>query len=272
MNASEPRAQNAESERAAALGTSLAGTARSVARATAMAAITAGMLQGVELHMRLAKTQPPDAPWNLWLEQWTRALLEIFGVSPLLANAPPAAAQRARLVVANHRSPLDILLLLRFFGGSVLSRSDLATWPVLGAAARKADTIFVDRASASSGVAAIRGIRERLAKGRTVILFPEGTTHVGDDVRPFLQGAFAATRGLDVDIVPVGLAYDPGAEFVDETFLQHMQRVAARPETRVGMAFGTPLLSNQPRAVLAAAAEDEVKRLVTVAREHWRRS
>ena len=105
-------------------------------------------------------------------------------------TAPPQG--RGHLVVANHRSTADILVLLRAFGGHMVSRADLARWPLVGVAARAVGTVFVDRANAASGANAVRAIRDRLAEGHTVIVFPEGTTFPDDEVRPFHAGAFVA--------------------------------------------------------------------------------
>jgi len=91
------------------------------------------------------------------------------------AGSQPSAAG-PRLVVANHRPPLDIPLLLRQFGGVVLSRADLATWPVLVPAALSAETILVDHADTTTGVVAARTFREQLSRGRTVIVF-SGRNH-----------------------------------------------------------------------------------------------
>ncbi len=231
-----------------------------------MGAVTLGMLAGVTLHQSI--TPPPEQRelFQTWMKQWAAALLQVFGVEATLATAPPPPAHGGRLVMANHRSPLDILLLLQHFGGVVLSRGDLARWPVLGLAARRAETIFVDRDSAMSGVMAVRAIRERLRQGRTVVVFPEGTTHRGDNVHPFQEGAFVAARGLAVEVVPVGIAYQPGAEFVDETFLQHMTRMAARPTTQVACAIGRPRALAGNRKQQAAALTTEVQALVHDAR------
>jgi len=231
-----------------------------------MASLTAGMLQGVLLHQRLSAEPERYEVWQRWMRTWCQGLLRVFGVDDVQLGALPPPARGARLVVANHRSPLDILLLLQHFGGHVLSRADLAGWPILGAAARNANTIFVDRDDPKSGVQAIRDIRNRLREGRTVIVFPEGTTFRGDEVRPFVGGAFAALRGIDVELVPVGIAYDEGAEFWDETFVQHMQRVLARPKTRVRLCIGEPRTNTGTRQSLALTLQTEVQGLVTQAR------
>jgi 1-acyl-sn-glycerol-3-phosphate acyltransferase len=231
-----------------------------------MGVFTLGMLGAEALHQRVLRPEQPQQVFQNWMQGWAEGLLRIFGVAWSLHGNLPPPARGARLVVANHRSPIDILLLLRQFGGVVLSRADLAQWPVLGLAARRAETIFVDRSDTVSGVLAVRALRARLENARTVIVFPEGTTLAGDDVRPFQEGAFAAARGLAVEIVPVGIAYQAGSEYLDETFMQHVSRVARRPITNVVCAVGAarPMLGT--RKQLAEALRNEVQQLVYEAR------
>jgi lyso-ornithine lipid O-acyltransferase len=243
--------------------------ARAAARVAAMASLTLGMMAGVRVRQRFVSEEERYATYQRWMKRWAHGLLQIFGVHTQVLDPPPPAAG-ARLVVANHRSPLDILLVLRQFGGVVLSRSDLANWPVLGVAARSAETIFVDRKDIRSGVVAARTIRDRLSRGRTVTVFPEGTTHAGDEVHPFFEGAFAAARGLQVELVPVGIAYQAGSEFVEPTFGEHLARVAGRRETRVVCAIGRARPMQGTRKEISESLRAEIQELVQRARANVR--
>jgi 1-acyl-sn-glycerol-3-phosphate acyltransferase len=193
----------------------------------------------------------------------------MFGVRVLARGAPPTR-RRGHLVVANHRSTADILVLLRAFGGHMVSRSDLAGWPLVGIAARAVGTVFVDRSDAASGASAVRAIRSRLAAGSTVIVFPEGTTFPDDEVRTFHAGAFVAALRSGADIVPVGLAYGTGsgAAFVNESFPAHLARMAAARPSDVVMCIGEPLAipENARAAHLRDQAHAAVQRLVHEAR------
>jgi lyso-ornithine lipid O-acyltransferase len=244
----------------------LAGPVRSGVRAVAMAAWTAGVTQTALLRLRLCSEHERGVVAQRWVQRWAGGLLELFGVEQHWCSRRPAPPERARLVVANHRSPIDIILMLQHFRGSVLARHDLADWPVMGRAAREGGTIFVDRADPRSGVKAIREIRRRLQAGQTVIVFPEGTTHAGDDVWPFLGGAFAAVNGLDAEVLPIGIAYDPGAEFVDASFLAHIKRAAQRPRTRVALCAGEARPAGHDRGALADEMRRAVQELVHAAR------
>jgi 1-acyl-sn-glycerol-3-phosphate acyltransferase len=244
------------------------GLCRSATRALTLGAFTLSMTQLYLAH-RLAQSPVKRDAWRVrWVRAWAAGLLRTFGVARHIGGEPILEASGARLVVANHRSPLDIILMLELFGGTVLSRADLRGWPILGSAAECGGTIFVDRDDGRSGVRAIREMRRRLQAGQTVIVFPEGTTHRGDEVRPLLGGAFSAARGLDAEILPVGIAYEPGSEFVDESFTEHVARVAQRSQTRVGVCIGTPSRggAHRDRVEMAVAVQRDLQALVAHAR------
>ena len=151
----------------------------------------------------------------------------------------------------------------------MVSRADLASWPLLGAAARSVGTLFVDRSDAASGATAVRTIRTRLVAGDTVIVFPEGTTFPDDEVRPFHAGAFVAAARSDAEVIPVGIAYErgSGAAFVNESFPAHLARMAAASPSRVALCIGEPIAAARTRASdLRDAVHSEVQRLVHEAR------
>jgi 1-acyl-sn-glycerol-3-phosphate acyltransferase len=181
-----------------------------------------------------------------WSGGWSQALLGLFHIEVVVDGEPgiPGVGRgRGRVIVSNHRSIIDIAILLSLFGGALVSRGDLEGWPIIGPAARSAGTIFVDRGSKKSGARAIDAMVERLRAHDTICLFPEGTTYVDDEVRPFKPGACVAATRADVPVIPVALAYplDSGAAFGGETFAAHLARLAATRRTRVRVSIGSPL-------------------------------
>lgn len=246
--------------------------ARGAVRLIGLGAKTLGWLSAAALHEAFLPAERRGPVFQAYMKRWGHSLVHSTGGRVFLTPdsvVPPHTG--ARLVVANHRSPFDIGILLSIFGGHALSRADLAGWPVLGMAAQRAGTIFVDRSKAESGAAAIRAIRKKLHAGASVLVFPEGGTFRGDEVHPFKPGAFSAARNLDVSILPVGLAYDPGVEWVDETFVAHVLRVAERPVTHCVVAVGAPLPLQRRSEDTASALQAAVQRLVHAAREDWTR-
>ncbi len=247
-------------------------TLRAGARGAGLVGWTAAMLGAAEVHKRADRALTGGACqeqiFDAYMRRWTAGGLRLVNVDLRLISGPPAPAPagRGRLVVSNHRSAVDIPILLTHFGGSVLSHIGVQSWPLLGTAARRAQTIFVDRESRHSGAQAIREIRAQLRRGRCVSVFPEGTTFVGDEVRPFNAGAFAAARGLDIEVVPVGLAYPPGCEFDEPTFLDHAKSVAGRPRTPVAVVIGAARSLQGRSTAMAAELQAEVQALVARAR------
>ncbi len=247
----------------------LARTLRRVLRTTGFVGVTLSMLPLYVARDTMSLEANKRALRDRWTGRWSRALLEIFGVERTVAKGGVTRSTGGRLVVANHRSTIDVALLLETFGGHVMSRSDLSKWPVVGVAARRTGTIFVDRSSRTSGARALREVAAVLEKGGTVSVFPEGTTFPDDDVRPFHRAVFTAAARGRAEIVPVGIAYEKGsaAIFFDETFLTHLERMAGAPHTRVAIAIGDPITTagEKPEA-LAAKAHASVQKLVAIAR------
>jgi 1-acyl-sn-glycerol-3-phosphate acyltransferase len=238
-------------------------------RIAGFGALTSTMLSAFLVRRSVVPTADRDLLRERWLGVWCAAMLRMFGVRVIVRGDLPARG-RGHLVVANHRSTADILLLLRTFGGRMVSRADLARWPLIGFGARVVGTVFVERADAASGATAVRAMRSRLAEGSPVIVFPEGTTFPDDDVRPFRSGGFVAALHAHADVVPVGIAYasGSGAAFVGESFPAHLARVAAARPSRVVACIGpvlTPADGERP-ASLRDRAHAEVQRLVREAR------
>jgi len=247
--------------------------ARQTYRASAFVAATAGMLPLYLSHHRRVPETDRDLVRDLWVRRWASALLRLFSIEVVVRGSvlpPTRNGERGRLIVTNHRSAIDIGVILATFGGRMVSRADISTWPVVGAAARAAGTVFVDRASAKSGAATIRAIQSHLERGQTITIFPEGTTFAGDEVRPFHAGAFVAAARAGASVLPVGLAYPAGsgAAFLNESFLAHLGRMAQSDATRMGLAVGEPIVARKGMraAELSERAHAEVSRLVREAR------
>jgi 1-acyl-sn-glycerol-3-phosphate acyltransferase len=245
---------------------------RRAGRIAGFVGLTSAMLPAYLLRDALVRPRERDQVRDRWVGAWTGTLLRLFSIDvDLGGRVSDLKAPGGRLVVANHRSAIDVAILLRIFGGHMVSRADLSTWPLLGASARSVGTIFVDRTSTASGAGAIREMRRLLSEGQRVILFPEGTTFEGDVVRPFQGGAFIAALRTQAAIVPVGIAYpkDSGAAFVGETFTRHLSRMSGADPTRVSVRVGAPIpvQAGVHAAELATRSRAEVQRLVDDARK-----
>lgn len=173
---------------------------------------------------------------------WAIVARFVLGVEMHIVRGtlPPRHGTRARLIVSNHRTPIDIVSLMWLFEGHFLANHKTRTAPVVGIAAIRMGTIFVDRDDRRSGANAIRAMRRALEDKQSILIFPEGTTYDGDEVRPFKGGAFLAAKGVDSDFVPIGLAYPQGTEYIGESLGSHAKRFLSRKRNHVWIAIGDP--------------------------------
>lgn len=219
-------------------------------RAAGIAAYIMGTLARHEAIVRTREVADEERMIADTMLRFGRHMSRLFGIQVLTKGVPSegyvpghGASGLGRVFVSNHRSGLDILVTMAHLEGKHVSRADLATWPAIGTIARRAGILFVDRESKRSAAAVVHKMIEVVSAGRGVIIFPEGTTYSGDEVRPFKPGAFAVARRTGCEIVPVGVAYaGPGATFDEESFVEHMRRVAGAPITKVALVAGEPLL------------------------------
>jgi 1-acyl-sn-glycerol-3-phosphate acyltransferase len=114
---------------------------------------------------------------------------------------------RPVVYMANHLSYLDIIVLGAKLDASFVAKSDVADWPVFGFLSKLQQTIFISRKPQGLKKAQV-DILEELAKGKNLILFPEGTSTRGDGVKPFKSSLFTVFMDEQKPlIVPVGISF-----------------------------------------------------------------
>jgi 1-acyl-sn-glycerol-3-phosphate acyltransferase len=161
------------------------------------------------------------------------------------------------LLVANHQSYLDPVVIGSMVPCVPISKASVAGWPVIGGLARDLGVLFVVRGDPRSGSQALRGAAEAFGEGVAVLNFPEGTTTTGERVLPFQPGLFGLALRAGVPVVPVALSYgSPRAAWVgDDTFLPHYLHLAAEPALEVRIRFGTAIAPPCDRSATALARE-----------------
>ena len=110
---------------------------------------------------------------------WARAMLRALGVEVRLEGESPRAGT---LVVANHLSYLDILVLAAHVPGRFVAKSEIAGWPGLGQLARSVGTIWVVQRKRMDVLRVDGEMARTLAAGVSVLLFPEGHSTGGVSV------------------------------------------------------------------------------------------
>jgi 1-acyl-sn-glycerol-3-phosphate acyltransferase len=113
---------------------------------------------------------------------------------------------RAFVVVANHQSILDILMLSRIPREMKwVAKEELFRIPWAGWMLRLAGDIPIRRGDAESGGEALAKARDYLAHGMSVIIFPEGTRSAKGTLLPFKSGAFRLALDAQVPVLPIAV-------------------------------------------------------------------
>lgn len=159
-----------------------------------------------KLGVGVAKTYP---------HTYHRFLCHLFGIRVHVVGKPIDLS--GALIVANHTSYFDIVVLSAAAKVSFVAKQEVKSWPLFGLMASLQGSIFVNREKRSATAEASNLIRDRLKQGDTLVLFPEGTTADGNHILPFksaLMGAVEAQTGTAADgtpqyapVQPVSIAY-----------------------------------------------------------------
>ena len=207
-----------------------------------------------------------ENPRSRWLvQQFSWVFCRLLGLRQLPQGRIP---DQPGLVVANHLSWVDILLLLAWLPVQFVSKAEVRRWPVIGLLAQRAGTLFLVRGDGASAEQTRRHMTDSLAQGRWVAVFPEGRTHNDGRVHRFhgrlLQSALDAAR----PVWPVALRFERGGQVCtepafrpEESTLVNYLRLLLQPSTRVILGF-SPAISPEgmDRRNLAALAQAQVAR------------
>lgn len=204
-----------------------------------------------------------------WLQWCARRTLRIFSVRVRFVGAPP----RAGLLVSNHLSYLDILVLVSLTPAVFVSKSEVKNWPVFGWFARLAGTLFVDRARRGDVTRMNSEIALALANGNVVVVFPEGTSWNGAVVLPFKSSLLEPMVGAKYPLGAAGLRYTISGGVVAEdvcywgemTFFPHLLKLMTKHQVQAWVAFAAVSEPAPDRKALALQLQAEVTRLVSAA-------
>ncbi|UOY08773.1 1-acyl-sn-glycerol-3-phosphate acyltransferase [Muricauda sp. SCSIO 64092] len=142
-----------------------------------------------------------------WLARniWAKTILFGMGCPPKIQWDQELIREKGYMLVANHSSMLDIMLMLYVSKNPFVfvGKQELAKIPVFGFFYRRA-CILVDRSDPKSRSAVYRRAKRRLEKGLSICIFPEGgipEEHIVLD--KFKDGAFRMAIIYNIPIVPM---------------------------------------------------------------------
>ena len=207
-----------------------------------------------------------------------RLVCRILGVRVEVSGTAPR--EGPMLIVSNHVSWLDIVVLSAVAPVSFVAKREVNGWPFFGSLARLQRTIFVDRDRRHATGPSRDELRERLKAGDILVLFPEGTSSDGREVLPFKSSFFGAAEVEGVLVQPVSIAYrghrnmpmtrrlmPSYAWYGDMDLAPHLLEALSTGPVEVAVVYHAPLSlgGELNRKALSRHAEEEVRRGVSLA-------
>ena len=199
--------------------------------------------------IRTQFAQLTQAEREVRVQLWAREFLRIWRIGLEVRGQPPA--QGPLLLVANHISWLDILVLHAAGFCRFVSKSEVRRWPVIGLMASGAGTLYIERASRRDALRVVHHTRDALLRGEVVAVFPEGTTSDGRTLLPFHANLIQAAISAHAPVQPVALEFidaqsgQPSMAPIyidDQTLVGSVWRTLTTPGTRAVVSYGTPQL------------------------------
>jgi 1-acyl-sn-glycerol-3-phosphate acyltransferase len=199
------------------------------------------------------------------VRRFFRGALKLAGVRLSIAGEPVSTP---RLLLANHQSWLDILVLGSAAGSAFVAHDALRDQPLMRWLCDLNRTLYVARHERGTVGRQVSQLADALARGETLALFPEGGTGDGVVLQPLKSSLLAAIEltPAGTAVQPVWIDYGPEASviawFGEETGITNFVRVLARARAlRVVVHFLAPIAGAEraSRKTIAAAARQRIE-------------
>lgn len=181
------------------------------------------------------------------VQAWSVALLARLGIALQVRGQPPLGGPV--LLVANHFSWLDIVVMHAARPCRFVSRADVQTWPLIGTLATAAGTLYIQRSVRRDALRVVQQMTEALQQRAVLAVFPEGTTGDGHTLLPFHANLLQAALAANAPVQPVGLRYADAATGTasaapgyvgDDSLLGSLWRTVRAPPLVAVVRYGTP--------------------------------
>jgi len=197
-------------------------------------------------------------PLFFWLARnlWATPILYGMGCPPKVEWEERMERQKSYMLVANHTSMLDIMLMLYISRNPFVfvGKKELVKIPLFGFFYKRV-CILVDREDTKSRTGVYRRAQKRLNQGLSICIFPEGGVPDDESVvlDTFKDGAFKMAVAHDIPVVPITF-FDNKKRFPFSFFSGHPGRIRAK----VHHFFETGLLQEEDKARL----RDDVRNVI----------
>lgn len=145
---------------------------------------------------------------NLLMKIWTNAMLLLYGVRVNVTGRENITSSEGKVYVSNHASYLDIFVLLAKVPVNlrILYKREMNKIPLLGWAMMAAEFVPIDRENVRSAMRSLEKASQKMEKGISYVVFPEGTRSPDGEVKEFKRGMFLLAEKAEKDIIPISIS------------------------------------------------------------------
>jgi 1-acyl-sn-glycerol-3-phosphate acyltransferase len=200
---------------------------------------------------------------------WCKLAIILLGIRLHVTGS--LEQSRTVLYVANHRSLVDPLVLFSFLKtGYVVSKAEVASYPIIHSGATLSGVIYVERANKESRMRTKDSILQFLKEDKSIILFPEGTTGTNNHSLPFKKGSFEAAALANTSVVPIAMEMgNPKRDFwYSGGLFQQFIRTYSKWRTDVYIHFFDPIDSNSGEQ-LCRQSQDLINGKISDFQKKW---
>ncbi len=185
------------------------------------------------------------------VQAWSVEMLQVLGIR--LEVHGNSSRGGPLLLVANHISWLDILVMHAARYCRFVSKADVRDWPLIGTLATGGGTIYIERASRRDAMRVVHRITQSLKSGEVVAVFPEGTTTDGKTLLPFHANLIQAAISAGAPVQPVALDFldaktreiSMGPIYIgDDTLVVSLWRALTSAPITAVVTFGEPQMND----------------------------
>ncbi|HEV8336815.1 MAG TPA: lysophospholipid acyltransferase family protein [Candidatus Polarisedimenticolia bacterium] len=138
---------------------------------------------------------------------WARLVLGLCGVRVVVEGRDKIRPPGPYVFLSNHQSQFDIpaAVLAIPIQFRILAKQELFHIPIFGWALRLSGFVAIDRRNRDKAIASLDRAAERIRRGRSLLIFAEGTRSPDGRLLPFKKGAFVLAIQAGVPVVPLAI-------------------------------------------------------------------
>ncbi len=201
----------------------------------------------------------------VWLQSLCQRISKVVDVEIEYEGIPPAHG----LLVSNHLSYLDIIVIGARHPVAFVAKKEVRSWPFIGWLAACGGTLFINRECRAEVGRVADQLRDVMAQGTVVCIFPEGTSSDGTDVLPFRSSLLQPAIDAQCAVTPMWVGYslakgcveDEVCYWRDMSFGPHFVNLLKLTGLKARVCFGGRRLPGSDRKRLATELRADVRRL-----------